>query len=119
MYSDWYTRTVYKVKNDQTEEIIRLQGWVPVNLCVTSSGDLLVTMFSENTLTFQTLFRKMAGFLYTGRIQSIKAVVVRYSGSTVKQTIQFDEEGQPLYSCNGYNKYITVNRTLDICMADN
>nr|XP_022290567.1 uncharacterized protein LOC111102207 [Crassostrea virginica] len=44
VYSDGRIGTVYKVKNDQTEEIIRLQGWIPVNLCVTSSGDLLVTM---------------------------------------------------------------------------
>nr|XP_022288870.1 uncharacterized protein LOC111100977 isoform X2 [Crassostrea virginica] len=97
VYSDWDTRTVYKVKNDQTEEIIRLQRWRPINLCVTSFGDLLVTMCSDD---------------------DTQAKVVRYSGSTVKQTIQFDDDGQPLYSGNANSKYITGNRNLDICVAD-
>ncbi|XP_022288810.2 uncharacterized protein LOC111100923 [Crassostrea virginica] len=97
VYSDWRTRTVYKVKNDQTEEIIRLQGWIPFKLCVTSSGDLLVTMFSDD---------------------KTQSKVVRYSGSTVKQTIQFDDDGQPLYSGNYNIKHITENRNLDICLAD-
>ncbi|XP_078341634.1 uncharacterized protein LOC144627760 isoform X2 [Crassostrea virginica] len=97
LYTDSSTRTVYKVKNDQTEEIITLQGWIPVNLCVTSSGDLLVTMCSDD------------------RTQS---KVVRYSGSSVKQTIQFDVESQPLYSKIFDIKYISENRNLDICVAD-
>ena len=97
LYSDYRTRTVYKVKKDQTEKIITLQGWSLANLCVTSFGDLLVTMFND------------------GKTQS---KVVRYSGSTVKQTIQFDDKGQPLYSGNAYMKYIDENRNLDICLAD-
>nr|XP_022296562.1 uncharacterized protein LOC111106250 [Crassostrea virginica] len=97
LYAYWETNTVYKVKNDQTEKIITLQGWKPSQLCVTSSGDLLVTMFSDD---------------------ETESKVVRYSGSTVKQTIQFDDEGQPLYSGNRYIKYISENRNFDICMAD-
>ncbi|XP_062598394.1 tripartite motif-containing protein 2-like [Saccostrea cucullata] len=97
VYSDWKTKTVNKVKNGQTEEMIRLQGWVPKHLCVTSSGDLLVTMYSDD------------------RTQS---KVVHYSGFTEKQTIQFYEEGKPLYSGNDRIKYISENRNLDICVAD-
>nr|XP_022299820.1 uncharacterized protein LOC111108315 isoform X2 [Crassostrea virginica] len=97
LYSAGSPRTVYKVKNDQTEEIITLQGWRPFNLCVTSSDDLLVTMYSDD---------------------KTQSKVVRYSGSTVKLTIQFDDEGQPLYSGNNKIKYISENRNLDICVAD-
>nr|XP_022298916.1 uncharacterized protein LOC111107828 [Crassostrea virginica] len=97
LYSDWATRTVFKVKNDHTEEVITLQGWTPINLCVTSSGDLLVTMFSDN---------------------KTQSKVVRYSGSTVKQTIQFDDQGQSLFSGYYKIKHISENRNLDICVAD-
>ncbi|XP_078340729.1 uncharacterized protein LOC144627476 [Crassostrea virginica] len=97
LYCDVKTRTVYKVKNGQTETIITLQGWRPSQLCVTSSGNLLVTVFSDD---------------------KTQSKVLRYSGSTVKQTIQFDDEGQPLYSGNGFIKYISENRNLDICVAD-
>ncbi|XP_078341963.1 uncharacterized protein LOC111106104 [Crassostrea virginica] len=96
LYCDLKTSTVYELQNDQTE-IIVLQGWKPINLCVTSSDDLLVTMYSND---------------------KTQSKVVRYSGSTVKQTIQFDDEGQPLYSRNGLFKYISENRNLDICVAD-
>ncbi|XP_055999312.1 uncharacterized protein LOC125657097 [Ostrea edulis] len=97
VYCDRITKTVNKVKSGQTEEVIRLQGWTPVNLCVTSSGDILVIMSSDD---------------------ETQTKVVRYSGSTEKQTIQYDDEGKPLYSGNNYIKYISENRNLDICVAD-
>uniref|UniRef100_K1R9W7 Tripartite motif-containing protein 2 n=1 Tax=Magallana gigas TaxID=29159 RepID=K1R9W7_MAGGI len=98
LYTSGATKTVYKVKSDQTEEeLIRLQGWAPGQLCVISTGDLLVTMRSDDETQYK---------------------VVRYSGSTEKQTIQFDNEGKPLYSGNTYTKYITENRNHDICVAD-
>ncbi|XP_052678664.1 uncharacterized protein LOC128159577 [Crassostrea angulata] len=97
LFSEWSTRTVNKVKNGQTEELIRLQGWTPNKLCVTSNGDLLVTMYSDD---------------------KTQSKVVRYSGSTEKQTIQLDDEGKPLYSGNYSTKYITENRNHDVCVAD-
>uniref|UniRef100_A0A8W8LU17 Tripartite motif-containing protein 3 n=1 Tax=Magallana gigas TaxID=29159 RepID=A0A8W8LU17_MAGGI len=91
------TRTVNKVKNGHTEELIRFQGWKPNQLCVTSTGDLLVTMYSDD---------------------ETQSKVVCYSGSTEKQTIQFDGDGKPLYSGNSRIKYISENRNHDICVSD-
>uniref|UniRef100_K1Q8D5 Tripartite motif-containing protein 3 n=1 Tax=Magallana gigas TaxID=29159 RepID=K1Q8D5_MAGGI len=97
LYCDWPERTVNIVKNGQTEVLIKLQGWKPINLCFTSTGDLLVTMYS---------------------VDGTQSKVVRYSGYTEKQTIQFDDKGTPLYSGNEKIKYITENRNHDICVAD-
>jgi hypothetical protein len=97
MYSDRIAKTVCKVQSGKIKKVIKLKGWMPAQLCVTSSGDLLVAMFNDD---------------------ETQAKVVRYFGSTEKQRIQSDDEGQPLYSGNEYDKYISENRNLDICVAD-
>nr|XP_034305185.1 uncharacterized protein LOC117682188 [Crassostrea gigas] len=97
LYSDGTVGTVNKVKNGQTEVLIRLHGWKPCQLYVTSTGDLLVTTYCED---------------------ETQSKIVRYSGSTEKQTIQYDDEGKPLYSMKDKIRYITENRNHDICVAD-
>ncbi|XP_062602383.1 tripartite motif-containing protein 55-like [Saccostrea cucullata] len=102
IYTDYgqIDTTVNIVKKEKIEEVIRLQqNWKPDGVCSTSSGDILLIQRSDD---------------------GNQTKVVRYSGSTEKQTIQFDDEGKPLYSLGFciFPKCITENRNLDICVSD-
>ncbi|XP_061193201.1 uncharacterized protein LOC133201405 [Saccostrea echinata] len=97
VYTDHNDRTVNIVKNEKTEKVIRQLKLKPDGICSTFSGDLLVIMNSGDYK---------------------ESIVVRFSGSTEKQTIQFDDTGKPIYSSGFYHRHIIENRNLDICVAD-
>ncbi|XP_078330632.1 uncharacterized protein LOC144624624 [Crassostrea virginica] len=76
-----------------------LDGWRPRHLCSTSYGDLLVIMETA------------------GDHVAEQTKLVRYSGSTERQSIQWNDQGKSLYSSGNY-KYLCENMNLDICVAD-
>lgn len=97
LYTDPWDSSVNRVTNKEIQPLIRFRGWIPRNLCSTSSGDLLVVVNSDD---------------------NEETKVVRFSGSTKIQNIQFNDKGQALFAPQSYTKYICENRNMDICVAD-
>nr|XP_022296732.1 E3 ubiquitin-protein ligase TRIM36-like [Crassostrea virginica] len=98
VYADHWDSSINLLSGTQIQRLITLRGWKPLGLCITASGDLLVTMTSDDKK---------------------QTKVVRYSGSTEKQSIQWDDQGKPLYSSESLTyKYLSENRNSDICVTD-
>ena len=101
VYTDAYARSINLVGDTQIQTMIApwrwvFKGWRPRGVCSTSSGDLLVIMDSDD---------------------GTQSKLVRYSGSSEKESFQWDDQDMPLYS-PGNIKYLTENRNFDICVAD-
>jgi hypothetical protein len=87
------------VRNGKTEHLISTPwGWNPDGLCCTRSGDILVSM----SHLFCT-YRK----------------IVRYHDHIVKQEIDRDVNGQPIYKGGENILLVTENNNGDICASDN
>ena len=98
VYTDYNDSSVNLVnENNKIRRLVKILDWKPHGVCSTSSDDLLVIMNSDD---------------------GTQTKVMRYSDSTEKQSIQFDDQGKPLYT-SGDIKYLSENRNLDICVADN
>ena len=48
VYTDYFDKSINIIKNTQIQQLVRLRKWLPLRLCSTSSGDLLVSMISED-----------------------------------------------------------------------
>lgn len=89
---------VFKLTKDKAEVLINLHDWRLLSLCITTFGELLVCMTDE---------RK-----YSCR-------VVRFNQDPeIWQIIQYDHQGESLYTSGMLSKYIEENKNGDICVAD-
>ena len=100
VYADPDDSSINLVSGTNVEKLVILREWKPLYLCSASSGDFLVIMTSDDNR---------------------QTKIVRYSGSTQKQSIQWDDQGNPLFTTSGIFSYkqLSENRNLDICVADN
>lgn len=71
LYTDYKDKADNILKDTQIEEVIRLELWIPRNVCSTSCDDILVIMVSYDYK---------------------QSKIVRYSEKMDKQTNQFDDK---------------------------
>ncbi|XP_062585259.1 E3 ubiquitin-protein ligase TRIM71-like [Saccostrea cucullata] len=90
---------IYIYTRNAVNVLLSTPNWFPVGLHYIENGDLLVSMRSTN---------------------KIKSRVVRYFGTIEKLKIQYDSQGQPLFSTGSTAVLLlTENGNGDICVADN
>lgn len=70
LFTDWNVNTVNRSKNGKIEEIVRLKGWIPLNLFVTPSEDILVTMCNDANDQCKVV-RYSVGYFLTTEKQTI------------------------------------------------
>ena len=97
VYTDIENTSINLISSTNIRTLITPLGWSPFYLCSELSGDLPVIMESDDKK---------------------QTKVVRYSDSIETQSIQWDDQGKPLYTSGGYIKCLSENRNLDMCVAD-
>lgn len=80
-HADCGKKPTRNIRNDQT--------WKPLRVCITYSCDFIITMTCDDKK---------------------ETKLTRYLGFTEKLNIQFDDNGQPLYSYGSYIVYVSENR---------
>lgn len=102
VYSDYSDGSVNIVKNTKIHTVARLRDWRPRGVCSTCSGDLLVVEVRDED----------------GDDDDEQIKVVRYSESTEKTIIQYNNKRQSLPKGVFSNKYISENRNYEVCVSD-
>ncbi|XP_062585406.1 uncharacterized protein LOC134247084 [Saccostrea cucullata] len=96
LYIDRVNRVINDV-HQTTAKFTTAQGWYPLGLCCTQSRDLLVSMCTHNYEHYK---------------------IVSYEGQTIKQEIEKDNKGKPLYKRGEMMLFVTENNNGDICASD-
>ena len=84
-------------KENKVKELIDLNNWSLLSLCMTANNGLLVCMTDA---------------------KGYECRVVRFEEFEERQIIQYDSEGERLYTSGTGRKFIKENRNGDVCVAD-
>lgn len=99
-FCDWKDRTINKqnlnATNRDIDVVLKLEEWVPRAIFVSKSGDLLVCM----TVHYND-----------------QCKIIQYSGKSIVQEIQFDENGDAIFHHKGGDIFLAENGNGDICVS--
>lgn len=99
-FCDWKDRTINKQNLNSTNRdidvVLKLEEWTPRAFCVLKSGDLLVCM----TVHYND-----------------QCKIIQYSGKSIVQEIQFDENGDAIFHHKGGDIFLAENGNGDICVS--
>lgn len=76
VYTDDSDGTINIARGNKIQPLIKIRGWKPCSICTSTTGELLAFIVSDDNK---------------------QSKVVCYSGSTEKQSIEYDDKGQHLY----------------------
>ena len=100
IFSDRHRYTVNIVRQERSETLIKTpQSWNPEGLCCTRSGDVLVHVSKGNG-------------------SNTENKIIRYQGQNLKQEINKDGHGNPIFKDGDYSLYMSENNNLDVCVSD-
>nr|XP_022311700.1 uncharacterized protein LOC111116932 [Crassostrea virginica] len=100
MYSDDNSGTVNIVRDRKSESLITTpSGWTPANLCCIRSGDILVHVYGKSG-------------------PQRKNKIIRYQGKNIKQEINNDGQGNPIFKDGYFLLFISENNNGDVCVSD-
>ncbi|XP_078330450.1 uncharacterized protein LOC144624494 [Crassostrea virginica] len=100
VYSDDNSRTVNIFRHGKSKTLITTpQDWTPWRLCCTRSGDILV---------------HVSKWINSQR----KNTIIRYQGRNIKQEINKDGQGNPIFKDGTYSLLMSENNNEDVCVSD-
>nr|XP_022312010.1 uncharacterized protein LOC111117232 [Crassostrea virginica] len=100
IYSDYNSETVNIVRDGKSQTLITVpRYWRPWRLSYTRSGDILV-------------------HVCTGYGPHTKNKIIRYQGKNIKQEINNDGQGNPIFKDGFYSLYVSENNNGDVCVSD-
>lgn len=98
LYTDAAHRTVNIVRQGKTETlVVTPELWHPQGLCCTTSGDVLLSMFTSTIRPF---------------------IIARYEGKRLAQIIKRDERSCPIFQTGKHALIVTENTNGDVVTSD-